>query len=79
MNTMRSAAAFTQALRLRVVRRSSSMMPTLMVLARQSQDVLHAAEQLTGEGDLIGPVHLGFDDVDGSGAAVLPVQTVQTR
>ena len=37
---------------------------------RQAEHVLDAAEQLTGERDLVGSVHLGLDDVDGAGAAV---------
>ena len=44
---------------------------------RQAEHVLDAAEQLAGEGDLLRAVHLGFDDVDRAGAAVLPVTAVQ--
>ena len=69
MNTMRSAAARMQALRLTVVRRSSSMMPILRCVAGKPEHVLDGAEQLVGEGDLVGPVHLGLDDVDRAGAA----------
>ena len=46
MKTMRSFAARMQALRLTVVRRSSSMMPILMVLRGSAQHLLDAAEQL---------------------------------
>ena len=70
MNTTRSAAALMQALRLRVVRRSSSMMPTLMVFCGRPEHVLDPAEQLDGERHLVGSVHLGLDDVDRAGAAV---------
>ena len=52
-----------------MVRRSSSMMPILMVLRRQAEHVLDAVEQLDGEGDLLGAVHLRLDDVDRAGAA----------
>ena len=53
-----------------MVRRSSSMMPILSVLRGEPQRVLDAVEQLVGEGDLLGPVHLRLDDVDRAGAAV---------
>ena len=49
-------------------------------VARQAERVLDAVEQLVGEGDLLGPVHLRFDDVDRAGAAVAercpPLQVV---
>ena len=39
-------------------------------IAGQSQGILDPAEQVAGEGDLLGPVHLGLDDVDAAGAGV---------
>ena len=59
-----------QSLRLTVVRRSSSMMPILMVLRGQPKQFLDAVEQFAGEGDLVRAVHLGLDDIDRAGAAV---------
>ena len=41
-------------------------------VGRQAEDVLDAAEQLAGERHLVRSVHLGLDDVDRPGAAVLP-------
>ena len=45
-------------------------MPDLHGVARQAESVLDAGEELVGEGDLVGPVHLRLDDVDRAGAAV---------
>ena len=39
-------------------------------VAGKAERVLGAVEQLVGEGDFLGPVHLGLDDVDRAGAAV---------
>ena len=64
MKATRLAAAAMQAFRLTLVRRSSSMMPSLTVLSRQAQQLLDAAEQLAGEGHFGRAVHLGLDDVD---------------
>src|SRR3954466_7890950 len=77
MNTTRSAAARMAALRLVVVRRSSSMMPILRVWGPpplpecpfwgwglQPEHVLDAPENLVRMRDLVRPVHLGLDDVD---------------
>ena len=67
-------------LRLIVVRRSSSMMPILRVL-RACPGIFDAVEQLAGEGDFVGAVHLGLYDVDtalrGVARALSPVQIVQ--
>ena len=70
MKTTRSRAARMHALRLTVVRRSSSMMPILSVWRGRPSSVLDAPEQLVGEGDLVGAVHLRLDDVDRARAAV---------
>ena len=70
MKATRSRASSMQALRLSVVRRSSSMIPTLMVSRRQAEQLLDAAEQLDGEGDLVGAVHLRLHDVHRAGARV---------
>ena len=75
MNTMRFEARWMQALRLTVVRRSSSMMPTLMVFSGSAEHLLDPAEQLAGQRDLVGAVHLRLDDVDRAGAAVLRLRT----
>ncbi len=69
MKATRAGAAAIQAFRLTLVRRSSSMMPSLTVL-RQAQQLLDAAKQLVGERHFGGAVHLGLDDVDAAGAAV---------
>ena len=39
-------------------------------VARQAEHVLDRVEQLAGKGDFLRPVHLGFDDVDRTRAAV---------
>ena len=59
MKATRAAAAAMQAFRLTLVRRSSSMMPILMVW-RGSRQVLDAVEQLVGEGGSAGPCILGL-------------------
>ena len=64
MKATRAAAAAMHALRLTLVRRSSSMMPILTVLARQAEQILDAREQLAREGHFVRAVHLGLDDVD---------------
>ena len=33
-------------------------------MARQAEHVFHAVENLVGKGDLIWPVHLGFDHIN---------------
>jgi hypothetical protein len=53
-----------QAFRLTLVRRSSSMMPSLTVFLGQAQQLLDATEQLAGEGHFGRAVHLRLDDVD---------------
>ena len=60
-----------QALRLTVVRRSSSMMPTFMVFSGSAEHLLDRGEQVAGQRHLVGAVHLRLDDVDRAGAAVL--------
>ena len=60
------------ALRLSVVRRSSSMIPTLMVSGGRPSDLLDAAEQVDGERHLVGAVHLRLHDVHRAGARVRP-------
>ena len=45
-------------------------MPIFKVLRGKPQRIFGAVEQLAGEGDLISPVHLRFDDIDRAGAAV---------
>ena len=47
----------------------------LQRVAREAERVLDAAEQLDGERDLLGAVHLRLDDVDAAGAAVAVVAT----
>ena len=42
----------------------------LQGVERQAQRIFDAGEQLTGEGDFLGSVHLGLDDVDATGARV---------
>ena len=50
--------------------------PDLDRMARQGQQVLHGVEQPIGEGGLVRPVHLGFDDIDRARRAVAePAQT----
>ena len=71
MKATREAASAMQALRLTLVRRSSSMMPSFTVFGGQAQHGFDAAEQFAGEGHFPGTVHLGLDDVDGPGARVL--------
>jgi hypothetical protein len=69
-----------QAFRLTLVRRSSSMMPSLTVCFGQAEQLLDAAEELVGEGHLGRAVHLGLDDVDAAGAAVaMPALQVAHR
>ena len=70
MKTTRSAAALMQALRL--TRGAPFLVhdADLQGGLRQPEHVLDAAEQLAGERDLVGTVHLGLDDVDRAGAAV---------
>jgi hypothetical protein len=68
-NTLRRAA-WIAALRLAEVRRSSSMMPILMVSGGSSSIALDRAEHLAGEGDLVRPVHLGLDDIDSARARI---------
>ena len=70
MKATRAAAAAMQALRLTLVRRSSSMMPSLTVLARQAEQLFDAAEQLVGERHFLRAVHLRLDDVDRAGARI---------
>ena len=70
MNATRLEAAAMQAFRLTLVRRSSSMMPSLTVLSGRPSSCSTRAEQLAGEGHLGRPVHLGLDDVDRALAAV---------
>ena len=70
MKATRAAAAAMQAFRLTLVRRSSSMMPSLTVLAGRPSSCFDAAEQLAGEGHFGRAVHLRLDDVDRAGARV---------
>ena len=71
MNTTRSRAARMQAARLTVVRRSSSMMPIFSVWrGRDRACPRPRPNSVVREGDLVGAVHLGLDDVDRAGAAV---------
>ena len=48
------------------MRRSSSMMPSLIVRWGSPEHPLEPGEHVDGQGDLLGTVHLGLDDVDGS-------------
>ena len=66
MKTTRSLAARMQALRLTVVRRSSSMMPILRVLRGRPRASSTRPNSVVGEGHLLRPVHLRLDDVDAS-------------
>ena len=70
MKTMRCSACWMQALRLIVVRRSSSMMPTFMVFSGSPSIFSTRPEQLAGQRDLVGAMHLRLDDIDRPGAAV---------
>ena len=70
MNTTRDLAARMHSARLTVVRRSSSMMPTLTVFAGRPSSPLDRGEQVVGERDLVGAVHLRLDDVDRAGRRV---------
>ena len=56
--------------RLTVVRRSSSMIPTLIVFGGSPSDRLDGGEQVVGERHLVRTVHLRLDDVDGAGGGV---------
>ena len=57
--------------RLTEVRRSSSMMPILIVSRRQPQALSSTRRtNVARERDLLRPVHLGLYDIDRTGAAV---------
>ena len=70
MKNTRDFTARMHSLRLTVVRRSSSIRPSLMVLRGKAEHVLDGGEQIVGECDLVRPVHLRLDDIDRAGAAV---------
>ncbi len=44
--------------------------PDLHRVPRQAEQIFHRIEQIIGETALLGPVHLGFDDIDRTAAAV---------
>ena len=81
MNAMRSRAACTHALRLAEVRRSSSMIPSLMVRAGRPRSLLDTGEHVADERHLIRAVQLRLHHVDGAHArvaqAVVAAQVVQ--
>ncbi len=60
----------SHSLRLTVVRRSSSMMPILMVFLGMPSKRFDAVEDLDGEGDFLRPVHLRLHDIHRAGAGV---------
>ena len=64
MNTIRSRAAWMQAARLALVRRSSSMTPSLTVLRREAERLFHQIEQAHGQRHFVRPMHLGLHDID---------------
>ena len=71
MNTTRSLAARMHSLRLTVVRRSSSMMPILMVLCGIFSVFSTRAKISDRELHLVRPVHLGLHYIDRAGARIL--------
>ena len=48
------------------------MMPIFSVLRGEAQQALDRGEQFAGKADLLGPMHLGFDDVDRAGPRIAP-------
>ncbi len=64
------ARFWMQALRLTVVRRSSSMMPTFMVFAASDSIFSTRPNSSHRQRDLVGAVHLRLDDIDRAVAAV---------
>ena len=70
MKNTRSAAAAMQALRLTEVRRSSSMIPILIVCRGRPSMSSTAGEKRIGERDFVRPMHFRLHDVDRTVAAV---------
>ncbi len=62
-----------------MVRRSSSMMPTFMVFSGSDSSFSTRAEDLAGQRDFIGAVHLRLDDIDRARAAVLRLGPLPLR
>ena len=70
MNTTRSRTARMHSARLTVVLRSSSIIPIFRVLPGQAPGAPPLRRTVARKRHLIGPVHLGFDDVDRARARV---------
>ena len=77
MKNTRCRAAWMQALRLAEVRRSSSMMPILMVCSGEAEHALRPRRRSSqANWHFLRPVHLGLDDVDGAGASSCDASSV---
>ena len=70
MKTTRSRAARMHSLRLTVVRRSSSMMPILIVFGAMPSIVSTRPKSSDGESDFLGAVHFRLHDIHGAFARI---------